>query len=132
MFSRAIAVTRTAAPAVARARMIHASPVAAKSVTESVADAAKKANKVTGEKLASGIDTAQGATQKTKETIGFAKDHPDQALDQAKQQGTEAKEKVKDDAANVRDLSPLKLTCHSCYVGRCCCEQQGGPGQVGG
>ena len=41
MYSRAAVTLRTVAPA-ARTRMIHASPVAAKTVTESVADAAKK------------------------------------------------------------------------------------------
>ncbi|VDB86814.1 unnamed protein product [Peniophora sp. CBMAI 1063] len=101
MYSRAIAAARTAAPAVARARMIHASPVAAKTVTESVADAAKKADKVTGEKLAAGLDKAQGASQKTKETLGYAKENPEQVVNQAKQKGYEAKEKVKDDAATT-------------------------------
>lgn len=61
---------------------------------------------MTGEKLAAGLDKAQDATQKTKETLGYAKENPEQVVDKAKQSGHEAKEKVKDDAASV---SPAAL-----------------------
>ncbi|KAH7883951.1 hypothetical protein F5I97DRAFT_1814514, partial [Phlebopus sp. FC_14] len=51
-------------------RLIHATPVASKTVKEKVTEVADKVNKKVGKGLADAIETGERATAKTKETLG--------------------------------------------------------------
>jgi len=102
----------TTAPAVrsttlaARSRAFHVSPIAGKSATEKVKEAASKVNMSVGKGLASAIEKGEEATETTKDTlapaVGKAKELTGQASQKANQTSAGVREGAQDFKHDVK------------------------------
>ncbi|TFK57567.1 hypothetical protein OE88DRAFT_1651364 [Heliocybe sulcata] len=91
MFRNAIAQT---------SRALHTTPVARKTVTETVKETADKVNKTVGQKLAGAIEKGEQATAATKETLGTKSEEASQKASEA---STVAGQKANETAAKARE-----------------------------
>ncbi|EJD04230.1 uncharacterized protein FOMMEDRAFT_19490 [Fomitiporia mediterranea MF3/22] len=83
---------------VVAARSLHASPVACKTVTEKVKEAAHNVNLKVGQTLAHGLEKGEEVTEKTQHMAGTAKSKAEETAGTAKTKANESGEVAKQKA----------------------------------
>jgi len=90
MLRTAFTTVNTRVVLASSSRAFHATPLAAKTITEKAAETADKVNKSVGKGLASAIEKGEEVTQSTKETLGAATENTKQTAAQAGQKANQA------------------------------------------
>ncbi|ETW78376.1 hypothetical protein HETIRDRAFT_421111 [Heterobasidion irregulare TC 32-1] len=84
-----VARTQAARAPVVVSRQLHATPTAAKTVTEKVSEVADTVNKKVGKGLASALDAGEEVTEKSKQVLGTSKEKAQEATDAVKEKTSE-------------------------------------------
>ncbi|RDB29636.1 hypothetical protein Hypma_015134 [Hypsizygus marmoreus] len=110
MFNTLISSVRSAAvrTSFVNARTFHASPAAAKTVTEKVSEVADKVNKNVGKGLASAIETGEKATQTTKEALGSASEQTKEKAEHASSVAEKATQTTKEALGSASEQTKEK------------------------